>query len=72
MSATTLADAWTGYADDRAIAPQHATPAVQSRRDFYNGALAALELQRAGVTREAVLAEVVAFGRIVGTAVEHA
>jgi hypothetical protein len=70
--ATNLADAWSAYAEDRAIAAQHRDQAVQGRRDFMSGALAVLELQRAGATREAIVAEIVAFGRAVGTAAESA
>jgi hypothetical protein len=60
----TLADA---FADQ----PQHAQT-VERRRAFMAGALACIELQRAGVTREQLIAECVAFGRAIGTAAERA
>lgn len=57
----TLADAW----DDEQRPPEH-------RRAFMAGALVTLELLRAGVPREQLLAECVQFGRAIGTAAESA
>lgn len=56
----TLADAW----EDEQRPPEH-------RRAFMAGALVTLELIRAGVPREQLLAECIAFGRTIGSAVEH-
>lgn len=69
---TTLLDAWD---DERADYLPRLTDQValaQLRRTYMAGALAALDLQRAGATRERLMAEVVAFGRAIGTAVETA
>lgn len=57
----TLADAW----DDEQRQPEH-------RRVWMAGALAALELIRAGVPAEQLRAECVQFGRAIGTAAERA
>lgn len=69
--ATTLAETWAQAAADAPIDPR-ATPAIQARRDYMRGALDCLLLLKAGVTREQLLAECVAFGRAVGTAAERA
>lgn len=60
----TLADAWTEQRPRDQI--------IEHRRAFMAGALTALELLRAGVPREQLLAECVQFGRVIGTAAERA
>ena len=72
MSApTTLAETWTAAQADAPIDPR-ATPAIQARRDYMRGALDCLLLQKAGATREQLLAECVQFGKAVGTPAEGA
>ncbi len=68
---TTLSEGW---ALDQAEAPidPRATPAIQGRRDYMAGALRCLLLQKAGATREQLLAECAQFGKAVGTAAERA
>lgn len=68
---TTLAESWAEACADAPLDPR-ATPAVQGKRDFMAGALACLVLQSRGATRDQLMAEVVAFGRVVGTAAERA
>ena len=60
----TLADAWE---DQR---PRDRV--VEHRRAFMAGALTAVELIRAGVPREQLLSECIAFGRAIGSAAERA
>lgn len=66
MAATpgTLADAWEDQRPN-----DHR---VEHRRAFYAGALTTLELLQAGVPREQLLAECIAFGRAIGTPAERA
>lgn len=63
----TLADQLEAYAADNAAPGSVADAAV--RRAFMAGALAALTTK---APREQLLAECVAFGRVVGTAAERA
>lgn len=66
---STLADSFTEYS----ARPVSILPAdIAARRAFYAGALAVIELQRDGATRDQLLAEIVGFGRAVGTAAERA
>lgn len=60
----TLADAWTEQRPRDHI--------VEHRRAFMAGALTTIELIRAGVPRDQLLAECVQFGRAIGTAAEAA
>jgi hypothetical protein len=62
MSSTTIAEAWDRHEAETGAAPT-------ARRIFYAGALAAAT---SGLTREQLLAELVAYGRSVGTAAESA
>jgi hypothetical protein len=59
----TLADAWEDQRPRDHI--------VEHRRAFMAGALTAVELLRAGATREQLLAECVSFGRAIGTPAER-
>lgn len=63
----TLADQLDAYAADNAAPGSVADAAI--RRAYYAGALAALTTR---APREHLLAEVIAFGRVVGTVVERA
>jgi hypothetical protein len=73
MAAKDLAEAWSAYHHDSAIGVSHVIPlAVQRRRDFMAGALALQTLLRAGGKPEALLSELVSFGRACGTAAERA
>lgn len=68
-----LTDLWQAERHDF-LAARHLTPEelAQHRRSFMAGALAALTLQRGGVTREQLLAEIVMYGRTIGSTVETA
>ncbi len=68
---TTLAETWTLAQADAPIDPR-ATPAVQARRDFMAGALAALVLLKNGTTRDQLMAECMGFARAIGTPAERA
>jgi hypothetical protein len=68
---TTLAETWTAAQADAPIDPR-ATPAIQARRDYMRGALDCLLLQKAGATREQLLAECMGFARSIGTPAERA
>lgn len=72
MPATTLADLWSAYVDEAAIAARTTSPQVQARRDFMAGAMAYHELRSSGATTEALLAELLGFGRALGSEAERA
>lgn len=67
-----LDTAWQAYSADHVPPDAPSQQRVRQRRDFMSGALAVLELQKRGASREQLLAEVVAFGRAVGSQAESA
>jgi hypothetical protein len=72
MAAANLTDAYAAYQADAPIASRTRDPEVQARRDFMAGAMAYHQLRRTGASPEALLAELIGFGRAVGTAAERA
>lgn len=65
----TLADTLEEYEADQPPADRPFIPSVMRRRAYMAGALAALTSK---ATREQMLAEVVQYGRTIGSAVERA
>lgn len=69
--AATLAERYeAGHAEAADGMPGHVRMLL--RRAYMAGALACLEAQRSGATREQLLAECVQFGRAIGTTAEQA
>lgn len=66
-----LAECWAAYLAEAAIAAK-ADPSVQRRRDFMAGAMAYHELRSGGRPADALLAELLGFGRALGTEAERA
>ena len=70
MDATSLDEYWIAYSIDHVDADASAMTRVLQKRAFMSGALACLALQKAGRNAEVVMAELVQFGRAVGSAAE--
>jgi hypothetical protein len=66
----TLAERLDAYAPDQAAPGSIADKAL--RRAYMAGAMDALLLQAKGATREQLMTECVAFGRVIGSRVEEA
>jgi hypothetical protein len=69
---TTLAEAWQQRADESALARPAPTPQAQSRRDFYAGAMAAIQILGNGASPSALFSELALYGRTIGSAAERA
>jgi hypothetical protein len=69
---TTLAEAWDQRAAEAALARPAPTPIAQSRRDFYAGAMVALQILGNGASPSALFAELAQYGRTIGSAAERA
>lgn len=61
-----LAESWEAYAADNVPADASELAVVMIKRAWYAGALTGLTLPGGPITREALLAEVVMYGRTVG------
>ena len=69
---TCISEAWEAYAADQPITAATPNATVKARRDFYSGAIGVLMLLKAGVKPEALMSEILAYGRTIGTAAETA
>ncbi len=69
---TTLAEAWDQRAAEAALSRPAPTPQAQSRRDFYAGAMATLQILGNGASQSALFSELVQYGRTIGSAAERA
>lgn len=72
MEPTDFAECWAAYMAEAEISARCTDPRVQRRRDFMAGAMAYHALRDGGRPAEALLAELIGFGRALGTAAERA
>jgi hypothetical protein len=69
---TTIAEAWQAYADDVLPIDTPEADVTRARRAYMAGALDAVQRIKAGATVEAVLADLIGYGRTVGRRIETA
>lgn len=72
MTATSLAESFDDYAADAITAARYDAHEVQARRHYMAGAQAVLLAMRSGATREQLQAELIGFGRAIGSPAERA
>jgi hypothetical protein len=69
---TTIADAWTQYADDVLPIDTPEVDVTRARRAFYAAMLDASRMVEAGVKPAAIRAEAIGYARTIGRSVEAA
>ncbi len=68
--ATSLDECWHEYAVDHIDRDASTVNRIQRRRAFMSGAMACLELMKSGRDEKSLMAEIVLYGRAVGSAAE--
>lgn len=67
---TSLDECWQAYSVDQVESDASTLNRVQRRRAFMSGAMACLELMKSGRDEKSLMAEIVLYGRAVGSAAE--